>query len=291
MHSYLRAVGFSDIKTKKEMDKILAEVIKDYDNKIVVEKDKSHLYAEISKSYGANSGITVWGEYDEDDIFQMEYWYPYFQGSEISSREEVVIEKHAGKESYAGACEDVRVGVTLIFYLQNAGDYILEKGREKFRKSEMTVSLSGLAKEGKILLPLAKDEWNNNKTAPPMNSRNNLIAAARSGDEEAIENLTMEDIDTYTMISRRILNEDVLSIVESYFMPYGMECDQYNILGEIRELVQVENAKTGEKMYQLNMESNDICFDICINAKDLIGEPKVGRRFKGTVWLQGCVDF
>jgi len=31
--------------------------------------------------------------------------------------------------------------------------------------------------------------------------------------------------------------------------------------------------------------------DICVNAKDLLGKPEVGRRFKGVIWLQGNVDF
>ena len=289
MHSYLKAVGFSNIEKKKDIDKLLAEVVDDYDDKIVVENDKEHLYAEISKEYGINSGITVFGEYDENNVFQREYWYPYFRGAQVSSREEIVIEKHADKESYAGACDDVRVGVTLIFYLQNTGEYILEKGRKSIKRGDSTVSLSGLAKEGKILLPIEKMDWQGNKGTS--SNRNNLIAAARNGDEEAIENLTMEDIDTYSMISRRITQEDVFSIVESYFMPYGMECDQYNIMGEIMGCTKINNYKTKEEVYQLNLECNDICFDVCINAKDLMGEPQVGRRFKGTMWLQGRVDF
>jgi len=291
MHSYLKSIGFSNIEKKKDIEKLLAEVVADYDEKIVVENESGHLYAEISKEYGINSGITVFGEYDENNVFQREYWYPYFRGVQVSSREEIVIERHADKESYAGACDDIRVGVTLIFYLQNAGEYILEKGRDTVKKDENTVSLSGLAKEGKILLPIKKNEWQENKNINSMSNRSNLIAAARNGDEEAIENLTMEDIDTYTMISRRILHEDVLSIVESFFMPYGMECDHYNVMGEIIDCAETFNYSTKEKVYQINLECNDICFDICINAEDLMGVPKVGRRFKGTIWLQGRVDF
>ena len=291
MHSYLKAVGFSNIKAKKEMDKILAEVINDYDEKLVVENDNERLYAEISKAYGINSGITVWGEYDENNAFHMAYWYPYFRGTGISSREEVIIERHADKESYAGACDDVRVGVTLIFYLQNAAEYLMARGKEFLKQGESMLTLSGLAKKGKILLPIEKAVNQEKDERKATNNRNKLITAARNGNEEAIESLTMEDIDTYTMISRRILNEDVFSIVESYFMPYGMECDQYNVLGEIMECNEVKNTKTGENVYQLNIECNDICFDICINAKNLTGEPKVGRRFKGTIWLQGRVEF
>ncbi len=43
-------------------------------------------------------------------------------------------------------------------------------------------------------------------------TRNQLIEAARRGDEDAIESLTLEDMDTYTTISRRIQKEDVFSL-------------------------------------------------------------------------------
>ena len=36
--------------------------------------------------------------------------------------------------------------------------------------------------------------------------------------------------------SQRIVTDDVLTIVDSYFMPYGIECDQYNVLGEILDI-------------------------------------------------------
>ena len=59
-----------------------------------------------------------------------------------------------------------------------------------------------------------------------------------------MESLTMEDIDTYTMISRRIQQEDVFTIVDSYFMPYGVECDQYNVMGNIVDFVESTNVLT-----------------------------------------------
>lgn len=36
---------------------------------------------------------------------------------------------------------------------------------------------------------------------------------------------------------------------------------------------------------------NDIHLDVCVNQESLFGEPEVGRRFKGIVWLQGNVNF
>lgn len=73
------------------------------------------------------------------------------------------------------------------------------------------------------------------------------------GDEEAIEKLTLEDIDMYSMVSQRLLQEDVFSIVDTFFMPYGMECDQYQILGIIKQVNKVKNLYTGEAIYQMDL--------------------------------------
>ena len=291
MHSYLKSIGFSEIGGKKEVDKILKDVVNNYDEKVVVEDRPNHLFAELSKIYGCDFGITVCGEYDENNEFQMEYYFPYFRGTGIATQEEVMIEKHAGKESFAGAIDDVRVGVTIIFYLQNAGAYLTERSHGTYAGGAYPVTLAALAKEGKILLPVKKDENQEIKEKENSVNRSRMIAAARNGDEEAMENLTMEDIDTYSMISGRISNEDLYSIVDTYFMPYGMECDKYSILGEILEVAIRINRLTQEELYIMKLSCNELVFDVCINKKDLLGEPMAGRRFKGTVWLQGKINF
>ena len=119
--------------------------------------------------------------------------------------------------------------------------------------------------------------------------RKQLLAEARDGNEDAIESLTIEDMDTYNRLSLRIMQEDILSIVNSTFMPYGFESDQYHILGEIIELEEIENVLTGELLYFMKLECNDMIFFVTINQKDLLGVPSVGRRFKGSIWMQGMV--
>ena len=122
MHSYLRSIGFSSL-SKAELKKILDDVVLHYDEKMVVESHPDHLFAEFSRNYGCDCGITVCGEYDENQEFQMEYYYPFFRGTGITTQEKVVVEQHSDKESFAGACDDVRI-VTLIFYLQQAAEYL-----------------------------------------------------------------------------------------------------------------------------------------------------------------------
>lgn len=76
--------------------------------------------------------------------------------------------------------------------------------------------------------------------------RNNLLEAAKKGDEDAMETLTIEDIDLYSQVSRRAMKEDLYSIVDSSFMPCGIECDQYSIIGEITNIETKENRVSGE---------------------------------------------
>ena len=291
MHKFLRSVGFSNLKKIKDLEKILEEVVESYDEKIVAESHPASLFAEFSKNYGYSCGITVCGEYDEENQFHMDHYFPFLRGTGITTQEQLEVERHASRTSYAGICDDIRIGVSLIFYIQNAGEYVSHLGKNDLFLENMPVTLSALASEGKILLPVQKDKEQVRIEQEITQNRNQLIAEARKGDEEAMENLTIDDIDTYSMISKRVETEDVFTIVDSYFMPHGIECDQYNVMGEIIECIDFQNTMTGEKIYDLTIECHDIQFDICINEKDLLGEPEKGRRFKGIVWLQGEVYF
>lgn len=285
MHSFLKSIGFGQLKARKEIDLLLKDVITSPDRKIISEDENGIVYAELSKNYGESFGIAVRGEYVDDKIFEADYYYPYFYGSQISTYEKIDVDKHSEKESYAGICDEVKVGVTLIYYLQNVMEY---KNKGKSGTATILAALSG---SGKILLPIEKEKPKNKKNDKVTKERNHLIAAAREGDEEAIESLTLEDIDTYSMISRRIQYEDILTIVTSYFMPYGIESDQYSILGEILDFQVLENYVTGEEMCTMTINCNDLVFDVCINKKDLLGEPAVGRRFKGNIWMQGTINY
>lgn len=290
MHKFLRSIGFSELN-KDELEEIFAQIIKCPTVQKVATDSEGNEFAEISKEFGEFFGISIRGIYRDDDTFEIEYYYPYLCGKAISTREPADVEKHAEKESYAGICDEVRIGVTLIFYLQNVVDFLAVKNSKGYKHLAEGVILGALSTDGKVLLPVNKAEKKVHNTKKDGTDRNHLIAAARDGDEDAIENLTLEDIDTYSLLSRRITHEDILSIVDSYFMPYGIESDQYSILGEIMDCTLLQNHMTEENIYSMDILCNDIVFSVCINQKDLIGEPEVGRRFKGTVWMQGSIKY
>lgn len=285
MHKFLRAIGFSDIR-KKDLKMILDDIIECPDVLKVTKDSEGNEFAELSYEVAQNIGIKVCGSYEEDDSFHMDYYYPYMTGSSVTSQEQIEVQKHAEKESYAGVCDEVSLGVTLIFYIQNVADLLAEK-RIHENLIIQGAKMAALSTEGKIILPVEKKQKDDQEHEYKQTARNQLISQAREGDEDAIESLTLEDMDMYSMISKRVLHEDVFSIVTSSFMPYGIESDQYGILGEIIDYSIIENRVTEETMYRMKIECNDIVFDVCINEKDLLGQPAIGRRFKGNIWMQG----
>ncbi len=291
MHRYLRAIGFSSLTDRKKAKELLTEVVMNSDERAYTTNSENIMLGEFRKNFADNMGIAVCGEFDDDNKFIYDYYYPYLEGTGITSYEDVSVERHAAKYSYAGVCDDVKVGISLIFYLRNMIPYVKAQALGKLPIRGTTVTLSALSVSGTVMMPIMKDEIQKQKVKQDSQNRSNLIAAARKGDEDAIETLTLEEMDMYTTISRRIHKEDVFSLVDTYFMPYGVECDQYSILGEIENVRRTTNKITGEEIYILTISSNELTFDVCINIIDLFGEPQVGRRFKGVIWLQGHINF
>lgn len=309
MHLFFKTVGFSEFSTNDEEKFIKAAVKKAIESNCVI-FNKQLMRGMVQVRTSEKTGIYIYGEYDGKK-FKIEYYYPYLNGSISSESEEITIERHIDKESYAAVSEEIKAGVTLIFYVKNVMEYLAymvpllegnngdfcsypifeKKVAEKKPINGKLVVLSALSAAGMILLPISKNQHQIKKYNDAANVRKNLLAAAKKGDEEAIESLTIEDLDTYTKLSKRIICEDVFTIVDSSFMPCGVECDQYSIVGEILDLVIEVNSITGEEIYIMTLECNELFFDVAINSYDLVGEPAIGRRFKGQIWLQGTIQF
>ena len=264
MHKFLRAVGFSQYTEKKQVQKLIRDIIIHADERSYTTVGKKTLVAEFDRNFAEDIGIAVCGEFDEDDTYSFDYYLPYLRSDLVSTAEDISIERHAAKESYAGICDDPKVGVSLIFYLQNMISYLKLQGEGKIPAKGTSLNLSALSCQGTIMMPIQKTEWQKKKIAKDAVQRNRLIQAARGGDEEAMESLTLEDMDTYTSISRKIQKADIFSLVDTYFMPYGVECDQYSVLGEITDMKLVTNGLTGEKVHILTLCCNDLNLKVAL---------------------------
>ena len=118
MHKFLRAVGFSKIKDRKELTKLITDSIQNAGKRSYVTTGDNIILAEFARDFADGIGFAVCGEFDEDDKFIYEYYYPYLVPTGISTEEDINVERHAAQYSYAGVCNEPRIGVTLIFYLQ-----------------------------------------------------------------------------------------------------------------------------------------------------------------------------
>jgi hypothetical protein len=290
VHKFLKSVGFKTCRTKKEEEQLKNDLLKDAvkAERIIIPDDT--VYTEYRCELAPGMGVSFVGEEYANGAFHLEYYFPYLIGDYISSQEECSVQRHAEKETYGGMLDEYKVGISLIFYISNSMEYRNRKLKEKTRKVE-SVTLSGLSAEGKILLPIQKTERQIEIAKVASINRNSLLEAAKHGDEDAMETLTIEDIDLYSKVSRRLGKEDVYSIIETCFMPYGIECDQYSVIGEIKDVRVMINRITQEEIYNLSVECNDIMFNIGIHKNDLLGEPKIGRRFKGQLWMMGKLNF
>ena len=291
MHQYLKAFGFGNISTRNHLTNIFDDVQESFNQQTIVSYRPGEDFCEVRKEYGQCVGISLCGELDENDIFQPAYYFPYFEGSGISTYSEIAVERKIEKEQYVGMCEDSRIGISLIFTLQNGTEYMRERQAGFVENLTTSVTLSGLSLSGMILLPVIKDERQMKNEKEASDNRKMLLNAARNGDQTAIETLTLDDIDIYSQVSRRLANEDVFSIVDTYFMPYGIECDLYSIMGEILAVRRRANTMTGVEMYQMKLNVNELQFDVCVPVDSVMGEPEIGRRYKGTIWLQGYINF
>ncbi len=289
MHSYLRAIGFSEVIDRMELERLLGIIMEQPTEKKTYNMPNNKVFIEVSKMFSKQMGITIRGETDSEGKFYMEHYFPYFKSQYMSTKEETSIIKRVDTDAYTGMCDDIRLGVSLIFYLQNVVDYLSDGKNQTDRP--LPIYLTALSISGKIILPMELDEKLAKNNSADVQYRRQLIAEAKKGNQEAIDSLTIDDIDMYAMISRRAKVEDIYTIVETSFTPYGSESDNYTILGTIVDMDVLVNEYTGEEVYSLMISSNDVIFQVAINKKDLLGEPIVGRRFKGNIWLQGNIDF
>ena len=144
MHQYLKAIGFGNVRSKKEMNKVLLQVKNLFTQQDLISQDEEIDFCEYRKEFGAGIGISLCGDMDIDENFERNYYYPYFFGTGITSYADVYVERRMDREAYAGICEDVKIGINLIFHLQNTAEFLKKQQAGKDSVKYKSVTLSGL---------------------------------------------------------------------------------------------------------------------------------------------------
>ena len=293
IHNFLSAVGFQNLTNNKELYDLLEWIVKNPEEQAVSADVYGNRFGCFSRSFGKDFGIAVYGDYLGKSEFHIEYYYPYLTGSTEAVYDEIEIERLSAKDEFSGICDEFHLGVTMIFQVTNGVEVMKVYRKDGNFYSAKNVRFSGLAISGKVLLPVLKTAKRIAARQEKSEKRMNLMQQAKEGSQTAMDHLTLSEMDTYSRLHHRVVHnrEDILSIVESSFIPYGVESSQYIIIGEIAACRKEQNRSSFENVWILTLNCNGVMIDIAVNENVLFGEPAVGRRFRGRILLQGKVCF
>ncbi|MBQ5952118.1 MAG: DUF3881 family protein [Lachnospiraceae bacterium] len=289
MHKYLRSIGLGEYRNRQQMERLGEAVLEapGWQDSIAENGDTR---AYVARMFGPGFGVMLSGDWDPDKrVFHQEIIYPFLIGDRVTVNSCMSVQRLTDRDAYNGMCEEGDMGLSLIFSVQNVPE-IRRAALPPYFDKALPVSMAALSDTGKILLPTIYTGKETEKDAEGKEKdRRALMEKARGGDERAIEILTMEDMDLYASISGRLRDEDIYSIVETSFMPCGMESDQYTVVAEILDAQRFVNELSGKGVWQMTIACKDLVFPVIIAEEDLLGEPAPGRRFKGDLWLQGRI--
>ena len=124
MHSFLRSVGFGSIKSRSDEEKLINLVIENATEKQVFRMSEERSVVELFMEVAEDTGIVVRGETDASGAFRVSHYFPIHRGTAITTEEPLFVNKRVDTDAYTGMCDDYRIGVSLIFYIQNVVDYL-----------------------------------------------------------------------------------------------------------------------------------------------------------------------
>lgn len=254
-------------------------------------EEEDGVFCEYRLDLAGGLGLSMTGNMDEEEDFSMGQIEPFLMPDAVTTMEEVFVEQKIDNRSFAGICDDLRIGTTLIFRLLNPVDYLCFGSFEELPFPGTSVWLSSLSIEGTVVLPLKKSAYDAQVIEDRARRRTQMMEEAMDGDEQSMQAITMEDMETYSDLLDKVADYDILSLVDSFFIPTGAECDTYYILGDILSCRKAINPYSLDRIHILCVRCCGIEFTVGINDKDLYGQPEPGRRFKGVIWLQGIISF
>ena len=174
MHKFLRSIGFSLYQKDRDIDKLLDQMTEDVSGMKRIQLDEETNLCEIRKEVAPGMGIAVFGQMDRDGVFRRNYYYPYLRSEDMTSDVSCSIQRHTERETYAGLLDEYKVGISLIFYIDNSFE-CRERIMDQRSLETKRANLTGLAVSGKILLPIQKTEKQRENAKVTAKERNTLL--------------------------------------------------------------------------------------------------------------------
>ena len=99
MHQYLKAIGFENIQTRKDLKKLLKDVEENFTHQTIVSYRPGEDFCEFQKEFGQDVGITLCGELDDEEHFEAAYYFPYLREAELQLMQKSMCRERLRKNS------------------------------------------------------------------------------------------------------------------------------------------------------------------------------------------------
>ncbi len=268
--------------------------IDDFIKEIIVEREDLKEWSgsyynkiiDIKRKYTDSISLLVRSVVREENALDVRLFMPVSTKGAFIKSENVEVSFHSDNLAALALTESQGGGIPLAFLVINAEDY---EDAIITRSKVHGIYLSAFSSEGMIVLPIEEDVFFDDEQEENAESvSSHFMESAGMIEKSMTEEEFYEEM---TFIQKLFKTEDVLSVLEVYLFPVENVESMYSLLGII-ESVDKESIRDSEGfIYRLRIKTMGISLDLLINEKDLLGEPEVGRRFKGNVWLQGRIDF
>lgn len=295
MNTAIKAIGFSDVKSKQSWDDLVADVLNQPSRTFMRKYEEDKVIMEYHKKYSEKVYVLVrvaLGEKKNEENkpkIYVEECEPYVEAIHTLEIQDLDIEDTDDDFIFYVVCEDVGTGMQIVFWLQNVIEYL--DCMEEESVDYTGVNIVGIGSEGTIVLPIEKGEDDAEYENTEREYLRAMLQRAKAGDEEAIEILENEEEQLDEQLKERLRREDFLTVMDGYFLPATDIEATYAVLGTIKEIEMRQNSKTKEKMCWMYIDINGMQIEVIINMEDLVGQPSIGMRFMGTCWMQGTVEF
>ncbi|MQN02008.1 MAG: DUF3881 family protein [bacterium LCO1.1] len=290
MNDFYCAVGLSGY-SENDLEDIFRQVESQPDTEIdaIDDEGKSpEKKIEITRYIKDNLAIRERGFIYKDGTFVRQNVFPIVDTDRKAAIDNVDLIELKNRRGSLVKVESWKLGCILFSYVQNLyevtdGVNLTEEARMLFNG----ITLTGLSNSGVVILPKGDDK--DKELEKIEGKRQRIRNELSAGKEEAYEELTLTEMEIYSKIENRVKNKGVYGVVQDTFMPKSVEEDVYFVIGTIEDFRKTSIDFNGQLVYQLDLNCCGFDFVVAINSRDLFGEPKVGRRFKGKVWMQSKI--
>lgn len=288
MDRFIDAVGLKDV-SDTELKKLYREIEESPDIEIETESD-GEKRVELKKYLTDGAGIIIRGFIGTDGVYARNEVFPFCESSTASVDSESDLDIYELKNT-TGRLSKTNVPMIacpIYGYIQNL--YEVSDGENLTEPNNMLyngMAFGALSDSGMILLPKGESEDDELKSIE--NRRKKLRKEFFYGKDEAYKELTLTEMKIYSKIDGQVGDKGVYGLLNTTFMPRGIESDLYFVIAVIEDYDDVVIELTGQHLYRMYLNSCGLEYELMINSSQLVGEPQIGRRFKGLVWMQSKI--